>query len=144
MSYQRILLATDLSSHSRNAAEKASALADQYQAQLYLIHVIEHSPIAYGGEFSIAIDVNLDQAIESNARKALDELANSLNISLDYTQLIKGNVKHHVIEAAKQLQVDLIVVGTHSHQGINALLGSHANAILHSAECDVLAVRSND
>ncbi|WP_292363901.1 universal stress protein, partial [Methylophaga sp. UBA1464] len=39
---------------------------------------------------------------------------------------------------------DLIVVGSHGRKGIKMLLGSTANAILHHARCDVLAVRLLD
>jgi universal stress protein A len=39
------------------------------------------------------------------------------------------------------LDVDLIVIGSHGREGIQRLLGSTANAVLHGAPCDVLAVR---
>jgi universal stress protein A len=35
----------------------------------------------------------------------------------------------------------LIVIGTHGQKGLQLLLGSTANAVLHGAGCDVLAVR---
>jgi universal stress protein A len=40
--------------------------------------------------------------------------------------------------------MDLIIIGSHGRHGIRILLGSTANAILHSAKCDVLAVRVYD
>ncbi|HHQ41669.1 MAG TPA: universal stress protein, partial [Chromatiales bacterium] len=36
---------------------------------------------------------------------------------------------------------DLIVLGSHGRRGLTRLLGSTADAVLHSARCDVLAVR---
>jgi Universal stress protein UspA and related nucleotide-binding proteins len=46
-----------------------------------------------------------------------------------------------VIERDKKIKADLIIVGTHGHQGLNLLLGSQANAILHAATCDVWVIR---
>ena len=142
MKYQQILFSSDLSDKCKQAGERARFLADKYNAKLDIVHVIEHSPVAYGGEFSIQIDPNLEQSIESKARAALEQEAESLNIPPDHQHLFNGVVKFHVLELAKQLKADLIIMGTHSHHGLDALLGSRANAILHGAECDVLTVRA--
>jgi universal stress protein A len=39
------------------------------------------------------------------------------------------------------LNVDLIVVGSHGRHGLQLILGSTANAVLHHASVDVIAVR---
>lgn len=144
MNYKHILLATDLSESSLFIANKAKSIAQQNEATLDIVHVIEHSPIAYGGEFSIPIDVNLEQAIEAHALQAVNDLANQIDLPIERRHLVSGTVKHRVFELAKELQVDLIVMGTHGHSGFDKLLGSRANAILHIAESDVLAVRCHN
>lgn len=144
MKYKHILLTTDLTDLSKNAAKKARALADQCKATLDIVHVIEHSPVAYGGEFSIPIDVNLNQAIEVEANKALAKQALKLEIPDKRQHLLNGSVKHCVVELATKLKADLIIVGTHEQHGLDALLGSRANAILHGAKCDILAIRANE
>jgi universal stress protein A len=48
------------------------------------------------------------------------------------------------VRIADENQADLIVVGSHGRHGIKMLLGSTANAVLHHAHCDVLAVRLKD
>ena len=55
--------------------------------------------------------------------------------------LLWGIPKQEIINVAEQQQVDLIVVGSHGRHGLALLLGSTANSILHTAKCDVLAVR---
>ncbi|MEM7366668.1 MAG: universal stress protein, partial [Pseudomonadota bacterium] len=45
---------------------------------------------------------------------------------------------HRIVEAEK---IDLIVMGTHGQSGLQLLLGSTANSVLHGVTCDVLAVR---
>jgi universal stress protein A len=48
--YTRILLAIDLSEESAQLVSKASELADLYQAELDIIHVVEPLTFAYGGD----------------------------------------------------------------------------------------------
>lgn len=138
--YKNILLATDLSECCEEVAEKAADLARKSRASLSIIHVIEHSPMAYGGEFSIPIDANLEQTLEKHAREGLTDLAQKHNIPEQNQYITSGSVKLSVIDLADEIKADLIVVGTHSHHGIDRLLGSRANAILHHAKCDVWVV----
>ncbi|ACJ19232.1 universal stress protein [Coxiella burnetii] len=140
MHYKHILAAIDLSPRSQEVIDRAAEVAASNNATLDVVHVIEHSPVAYGGEFSIPINVNLEQTIESEARKALTELCHTVKVPSERQHTLSGVVKHMVIELAEKLNIDLIVVGTHGHHGLDKLLGSRANAILHLATCDVLAV----
>ena len=141
LNYKHILLCTDLSSQAHQIANRAKQIADDAQAKLSIIHVIEHSPVAYGGEFSIPIDVNLEQMIEKHVRDKMSELGNQLNVATEDQHIESGTVKTAVINKAKDTQADLIVVGTHGHHGLDILLGSRANAILHLAPCDVFVVK---
>jgi universal stress protein A len=139
--YKHILLSTDLSDASEQVAVRAAELAKATKAELSVIHVIEHVPLAYGGEFSVPIDPNVEQTIEGHARTSLNHLGEKFAIPVTQRYLETGVVKVAVLDLAKKLKADLIVVGTHKHHGIDILLGSRANAILHHATCDVLAVR---
>lgn len=141
MKYQHILIAVDLAPNCQQVIKRAVQLAKESNASIDAVHVIEHSPIAYGGEFSVPIDINLEQTIEIEARKSLKALCQSFAITENKQHVIVGAVKQTVMTLAKKLNTDLIVVGTHGHHGIDKLLGSRANAILHGATCDVLAVR---
>ena len=144
MQYKHILAAVDLSDQSTQVAKRALEIATQNKASFDIVHVVEQSPVAYGGEFSIPINVNLEHAIETEARKQLSTLCKTLKISPEHQHVLTGSVKTAVIELAEQLKVDLIVAGTHGQHGIDILLGSRANAILHGAKCDVLVVRAKD
>lgn len=142
LSYKHILIATDLSDDFAIVADTALSMAKRSNSKLSMIHVIEHTPVVYGGgEFSIPLDMNLEEHLTQNVRKALEEVGSRYGINLDNQFVGHGSVKKEVLDLAKQLDVDLIVVGSHGHSGMEILLGSVANAILHSAKCDVLAVR---
>ena len=76
------------------------------------------------------------------AREALQRLAERLEIQ-DAEQRVEvaASTKEGILETARELGADLIVVGSHGRHGLALLLGSTANAVLHGAPCDVLAVR---
>lgn len=141
LKYKHILVAVDLSPVTDQVLAKAREIAKESQAQLSMVHVMEHSPVAYGGEFSIPVDVNLEQSLEKEVRSELEKLATKYEIEPEHTFLESGSVKLSVTDLAQKLHADLIVAGTHGHHGLDLLLGSRANAILHRAQCDVLVVR---
>ncbi|MCH9743833.1 MAG: universal stress protein [Gammaproteobacteria bacterium] len=140
--YSNILAAVDLSPHSEITLQHATELAKNNQAQLNIVHVIEHSPTAYGGDFSIPIDANLEETIEHQASITIGKLAEKYGITPDRQHLESGSVKLAINKLAKKLHVDLIIVGSHNHRGLDVLLGSRANAILHLAKCDVWVVKN--
>ncbi len=141
LNYKNILIATDLSKSADLLAKRAKDITNGSDAAISVIHVMEHSPVAYGGEFSIPIDVNLEQSLEENALKSLQTFVEHHQLTDAKLHLEKGSVKLAVTEKASEIHADLIIVGTHGHHGIDILLGSRANAILHVAPCDVLVVR---
>jgi len=138
--YKHLLLATDLSDNSDYIAKRAASIAKMTQAKLSIVHVMVHTPIAYAGEFSVPIDVEFETAMRKQAAKQLAKLGKKYNIPKAKQHLLDGSVKLGVTDLAKKIRADLIVVGTHSHEGLNVLLGSQANAILHAAKCDVWVV----
>lgn len=139
--YKHILLATDLSDRSHYIAKRAADIAKLTKAKLSVAHVLGHSPIAYAGEFSIPIDTQFEVQMQKEASKQLEKLCKKINVPKKSQFISVGSVKVNVTELAKKIKADLIIVGTHGHQGLNLLLGSQANAILHAASCDVWVIR---
>jgi universal stress protein A len=145
LTYKHILLTTDLSEDTDKIGDLAKTFAERNKSKLSIVHVVEHTPIVYGGgEFSIPLDINLEETLRENAQRALAHLGNRLGIPTQDQYVETGSVKAAVINLAKKLEVDLIVVGAHGRHGLERILGSTANAILHSAKCDVLTVRTHE
>ena len=142
--YNRILLALDLSSNTDLLSQKAKKLADLYQAELLLLHVNE--PIITDSTFDTlpALPVDFEDTVLNSARERLGHIAADLGIEAEKVLLEIGDTRREIIRVAEQQQVDLIVVGSHGRSGVALLLGSTANAVLHHARCDVLAVRISD
>jgi universal stress protein A len=142
-SYQRILCATDFSSHSKVAAQRAAQLAERYGAQLTLLHVIEYFPVSRSNEMIAPEDIDPATYRDQRAKAVLTEFAERL-VHKDVKQEVvfsDHSAKHAIIRYAEEHQADLIVLATHGHHGIAALLGSTANGVVHGASCDVLVVR---
>jgi len=143
--YQNILLTTDLSKHSEVVAKHAVAMVQHYGARLTLFNVVEFiAPEIIPNEWIEAMrGEGLKAFFTRDARKTLSEFAVRIGAT-DAEQVVissSRNPGHGILRFAREQDIDLIVVGSHGRHGIDVLLGSTANAVLHRAHCDVLAVR---
>lgn len=140
MAYQHILLALELENSDQEPILKALAMMRQSQAKLTLIHSIEHIS-SYGAVYGVTVGTDIEEVLMKNAVQRLAKVGEKIGVAKT-NQLVKfGPAKFVILEEAERLGADLIVVGSHGKHGIRLLLGSTANAILHTAQCDVLAVR---
>lgn len=137
--YRHILLATDFAEDTAQVASRAAALATG-GTHLSIIHVIEPLALAYGAEMPVDLG-SLQEEIARQARARLDALGEQLGVPPTRRVLATGTIEREILRHAAEQGVDLIVIGSHSRKGLARLLGSSANAVLHHAACDVLAVR---
>ena len=139
--YKKVLFATDFDEVGVSAAHKAKKIADENQAELLLVHVVEPIPAyAYPGFAGFA---EVEVSIREQAEKELNALASQLGVDTKHRLLEFGSVKNEIVRLADEHQVDLIVAGSHGKHGLALLLGSTANAILHGSHCDMLIVQPN-
>ncbi|MEZ5560375.1 MAG: universal stress protein [Pseudomonadales bacterium] len=138
--YRRIMLAVDLTEESNVVAQRARRLADAFDAELHVVHVIEPLSLAYGGDIPMDLSTVQDQ-IHEQAKSHLAEFASHLGVPPERQHLIFGRPESEIQRTADSVNADVIVVGSHGRHGLALLLGSTANGVLHGARCDVLAVR---
>jgi universal stress protein A len=139
--YRRIMLAIDLHpACDGNTAKRAVEIAQDFNADLYLVHAIEHIN-AYGVAQAYPSVVDLEQQLLQEARQELKQWGERLLVPIERQSIEIGSPKSIILDKASQFNIDLIVVGSHGRHGLSLLLGSTANALLHHAPCDVLAVR---
>jgi len=144
---KRILVPIDFSPLSKKALQYALRFAEQFRAGLTLLHVIEPDvPPAFDG-FMIAppISPNGNRTKYGNRLKVL---ASSMDIrATKYVQstLRTGLAAHEIVEAAKEFDIDLIVIATHGHTGWKHLaIGSTAERVVRAAPCPALVVRERE
>ena len=138
--YQHILVPVDLSDDSDNLIARALDIAEKMDAAVSLLHVVEQ-PASYGGAWGTWDTTGLEAQMLEQSRVKLAEIAEKNGIASERCHLEHGVPKVHIHEFSDNHGVDLVVVGSHGRQGVQLLLGSTANAVLHGASCDVLAVR---
>ena len=138
--YQRILTAVDISDEAVPVLKRAAAMARQHQAELHLIHVVEPLSLAYGGDIPMDFS-GIQEELQQQAEETLKKYAGQFDIPVDKIHLLTGRPEAQIHDLCKELDCDLIIVGSHGRKGLALLLGSTANAVLHGAKCDVLAVR---
>ena len=138
--YKNILFATDLLSEHNHLALSAANIAQQFNATLYFLHVIElpaSIQLAQGLGFTeLAIPANDD------AQTVLSLVGENLNIPEDHQFVEIGSVKEHIFTKVKELDCQLIIIGSHASSGLHSYLGSTAHATVNHAPCDVLTLRN--
>jgi len=143
---KRILVPIDFSDCSKKALQYAVPLAKQHQAAITLLYVVA-TPAYAAGEYG-GIDYT---SLEAEARAGADEALAALvvdeirgEVPAD-TVVCSGSTAFEIIEAAKRLPADMIVVSTHGRTGLkHVLLGSVAENVVRHAPCPVLVVRERE
>ena len=146
MSYETLLVAVDLSSDSRAVLDAAKAVTAKTGARMHLVTVVKPLTHVYGGLDMAPIasgTVSFEEEATTQARRQLENLAEEYGIDKSDVHIILGAPGSEIRELAKSTGADLIVLGSHGRHGFSLLLGSTANAVLHDAGCNVLAVRLN-
>ncbi len=127
--FKHILIAVDLTEDARAVAQKACALRTAVDATLSCTHVIEPRSLAYGGDVPMDLSTIQDQ-LQETAKIQLDEFAEGLDIPSENRHLVYGRPETEIHSLAEELEVDLIVVGSHGRHGLALLLGSNDNGVL--------------
>lgn len=142
----RILVPVDFSEHSRKSLRYARPFAEQFGAQITLLHVIE--PVVLPTDFGYvpATPVELDEHRMEDARRQLQGLIRELGATVPIDFVVRlGRAWKEIVDAAKSQNMDLLIIATHGYTGLKyALLGSVAEKIIRHAPCPVLVVRSDE
>jgi universal stress protein A len=140
-SYKQILLPTDFSKPSEYAAARAVNLVQCYDSKLTVIHVVDYVPPGYAAA-ELPRSLASEELLVERAREHLKKWVEDNKLG-DCQQIVKaGSPKGKIVSVARELKADLIVMGTHGEKGLARLLGSTTQAVMHDADCDVLAVRA--
>ena len=134
---KNILYLTDFSEPSEAALPFAMAIAREYQAKVYLLHVLSIVPIAQATPAEVMIE-----AREERAESEMQRLESQLAGLPHETSVERGPEVWPLVEGAiKEYGIDLIVLGTHGRTGYQKLLlGSTAEEIFRRSYVPVLTI----
>ena len=137
---RNILLATDFSESSAKALNYALGIAARYAATLHLFHCIDPTP--YNMATPNAVQAACEAAWRDMHRLESDLRSRGLAKDIQVKLRVEAAVLPTVLpEIARDLDLGLIVVGTHGRTGWRKMvLGSVAEIVVDHAPCPVLTV----
>ncbi len=137
---QRILVSTDFSAQARMAMHWARHFSEAFGAKLILLHVIDIFSVAEVGCVMGGIDPL--HLLREQAQKCMTELKALIP---DAESVIReASPRPAIVDAAVELDCQMIVMGTHGRSGLaHLLLGSVAEYVVRHSTVPVLTVRSN-
>ena len=146
---KKILVPTDFSPASQNAFRYALRYAEEFGAELTLLHVLTPTPSARFAAVPGFPDAPFFFEINfSGAEKKLRVLITSTrngNVESPRWKVRTGVPSHEIVEAAKEMDTDLIIIATHGYTGWKHFcIGSTAERVVRAAPCPVLVVREKE
>jgi nucleotide-binding universal stress UspA family protein len=147
--YKNVLVAIDDSETSRCAFKEALHIAKCSNAKLYIVHVADETLLNMHSHVLTGV-ANMEQAVANltqAGQKLLDETlksAEGVNAEVLLLEARNRRVSETIAEKAKELSVDLIIIGRHGQRGLaTLLLGSVAEQLAKISNASVLLVRKH-
>ena len=138
-----ILAPIDFSGATDAVVEEAAALARAFSGRVVLLTIIQPPVIAH--EYAAVMEnlAEITAAGEKQAARKLGELEQKLQVDLIATESVQllGAPIALIVEQAKKLDADYIVMGSHGHTALyDLLVGSTTHGVLMRAPCPVVIV----
>lgn len=139
--FRKILVPIDFSDCSKKALRYAVPLAKQHDAALTLLNVVPIPPWAVGEASGGENVPTLQRASgEQELARLMTEVIHG-EVAADSTVRV-GSPAAEIVELAKSLPADIIIISTHGHSGWGHVFkGSVAERVIRHSPCPVLVVR---
>jgi nucleotide-binding universal stress UspA family protein len=145
--FSKLLLPTDFSDCSAEAARVARLLAERFGSRIVVLHVLDE-PAALDPMFRGDVPLELLRSrMEQFAQENMDAFlaAHFSGFENVDTMLAAGIPYREIIKKARECGAGLIVIGTHGRTGVeHVIFGSTAEKVVRIAPCPVLSVRMGD
>ena len=140
---KKVLIALDYNPTAQKVAETGFSLAKSMGAEVILLHVIsdpvyyssmEYSPIMGFNGYMDMGPVQLDSiaGLKNASQQFLDKSKQHLDDKTIQTLVTEGDFAESILSTAKELHVDIIVMGSHSRRWLDEILmGSVTEKVLH-------------
>lgn len=140
-----ILVATDFGEASDAALAYGRELARTFDATLHVLNVADDVYVRLGGDAYVAVLPELQKDVEDAARRQLDALLvdnDPKPLVVKKAVITSSATAMAIVQYARDLSIDLIIVGTHGRGAVaHLLMGSVAERVVRTAPCPVLTVR---
>jgi len=141
---KKVLVPIDFSDYSKSSLRYAVNFAKQFNAEIFLVYVVE--PVIYPPDFSMG-QIAIPSVNAEWDERAREELKNLAKTEIPEGVKVKTILKNgkpflEIIDTASEENIDLIIIATHGHSGVEHILfGSTAEKVVRKAPCPVLTLR---
>jgi len=138
---KNVLMPTDFSELSNKAIETALPMVKKLEARVIFLHVMER--IDHPTDMAALFDEGYGQ-LEDRALILLNNLiVVAKQQGVQATSELKDGVPYiEILETAKKMKADLIIMGTHGRGGLShMIIGSQAEKVVRMAPCPVTTIR---
>ncbi len=140
--YKQLLVPVDLAEPelAKSAIDTAVAMARPTSGHVRLVNVLPMTPVMLAEYVPPDFDVQQRKTSEEQ----LAALANEIGLEPGHVSSVvrQGGIYHEIIEEAKAMPADLIVMTSHRPDMRSYFLGSNAGHVVRYATCSVLVVRN--
>ncbi|HET6442343.1 MAG TPA: universal stress protein [Phycisphaerae bacterium] len=144
----KLLVPTDFSEDSEQAARYAVELAKRFQAEIHCIHVVDIPAdlLSTSDYYMTGPSEQFIDQIREESKKNLEGFAEkNLEGAQVQTAFLEGSPFVEIIRYARDQQIDLVVIATHGRTGLkHVLFGSVAEKVVRKAPCPVLVVKREE
>jgi len=137
--FRHILVPVDFGEASEHAIDLALTIGMRFDALVTLLHVSWMPPYYYSA-YAEGLAFPIDE-METKAKKLLEDTLAKVRgrYSRVETKMLPGEPWEKILEAAKDMNADLIVMGTHGRRGVaRVFLGSVAEKVVRRSPIPVL------
>lgn len=143
----KLLVGVDLSESTEKVVKKAEAIASALAARVWLLHVAEPEPDFVGlkaGPPTVRDD--LSEQFHDEHRQVQAIADRWRKVGIDATALlVQGATAETILKKAAELQIDMIVVGSHGRSAMYQLLvGSVSEKLIHKSGCPILVIPTHE
>jgi nucleotide-binding universal stress UspA family protein len=130
---KKVMIAIDYAETAQTVAEKGFSMAKALNAETILMHVISEHAVYYSGySYMRELEVDVTEGLRISTQEFLDKLKKHLGDESIKMVLKDGvDIPGAILSTAKTLDVDLIVLGSHSRKWLeNIIMGSEVEEVL--------------
>ena len=143
--FRRILCPVDFSESALNAVAYAINMAEEADARLTLLHVVELRHSSSQEPMAFEVDTaRMRERMVAEARRRLHELVpeQARAYCTVETCVIEGAAHRVIVRYATEQRCDVVVMGVHGRGALDRMLfGSTTHQVIRAAACPVLIVR---
>jgi universal stress protein A len=140
---KRILAPVDFSTNSERALQYVRAFADEFDADVVLLHVVEPTIIPDNFGMVPPAYEQVGESLMKSANERLPRMARAVSDDPEAVQCLvrSGRAAWEIVRVAAEVKADLIIITTHGYTGLkHVLMGSTAELIVRHAPCPVMTV----